>query len=78
MRSQYKQMQMRLESVQGVQTEMEDNARYFQPFVIHRITKSSFQCIPSTNPRARSSAESNETSGKPAYTFRARDCYILQ
>ena len=28
MQSQYKQMQMRLESMQGMQAEMEDNARY--------------------------------------------------
>ena len=34
MQSQYKQMQMRLESMEGVQAEMEDNARYFPVFLI--------------------------------------------
>lgn len=29
MQSQYKQMQMRLESMEGVQAELEDDARYF-------------------------------------------------
>jgi hypothetical protein len=34
MQSQYKQMQMRLESMEGVQAEMEDNARYYRLFLI--------------------------------------------
>lgn len=34
MQSQYKQMQMRLESVEGVKAEMEDNARYLYFFLV--------------------------------------------
>ena len=34
MQSQYKQMQMRLESMEGVKAEMEDNARYLKLFLV--------------------------------------------
>ena len=35
--------------------------------------KDNFQCLPSTNPRARGSIESNGKGGKPPYTVRRFD-----